>query len=102
MPSLLLQGTVANVLHVPSRTDKNTGEIYPPKDQVQIMSENVLQNGEKRLELVTLNTEHPEAFKRLLGLPVSVPVGVIGAVQLFALKGAAAPEATAGKPQASA
>lgn len=91
MPSLLLKGTVANVLHVPARTDKNTGEIYPAKDQVQIMSENVLQNGEKRLELVTLSTDHPDAYKKLLGRPVSIPVGVIGSVQLYAIKGAAAP-----------
>lgn len=91
MPALMLQGTVANVLHVPARTDKKTGEIYPARDQVQIMSENVLPGGEKRLELVTLTTEHPEAFRTLLGRPVSVPVGVIGSVQLYALKGAAAP-----------
>jgi hypothetical protein len=87
MPALLLQGTVANVLHVPARTDKKTGEIYPAKDQVQIMSENMLPSGEKRLELVTLSTDTPEAYRKLLGRPVSVPVGVIGQVQLYALKG---------------
>ena len=88
MPSLLLQGTVANVLHVPARTDKKkTGEVFPAKDQVQIMSENVLQNGEKRLELVTLTTDNPEAYKSLMGRPVRVPVGVIGAVQLYAVRG---------------
>lgn len=92
MPALLLQGTVANVLHVPARTDKNTGEVYPAKDQVQIMSENVLQNGEKRLELVTLTTETPEAYRKLLGRSVSVPVGVFGSVQLYAIKGAKAPD----------
>lgn len=99
MPALLLQGTVANVLHVEQRTDKKTGEIYPAKNQVQIMSETVLQNGEKRLELVTLNTDTPDAYRKLLGRPVSVPVGVIGAVQLYAVKGAAAPGAPADKPQ---
>lgn len=93
MPALLLQGTVANVLHVQQRTDKKTGEIYPAKDQVQIMSENVMPNGEKRLELVTLSTDTPDAFRKLLGRPVSVPVGVIGSVQLYAIKGAAAPAA---------
>ena len=92
MPSLMLQGTVANVLHVPARTDKKTGETYPAKDQIQIMSENVLQNGEKRLELVTLTTDNPEAYRKLLGRSVSVPVGAIGAIQLYALKGAAAPD----------
>lgn len=94
MPSLLLQGTVANVLHVPARTDKKTGEIFPAKDQVQIMSEMALPSGEKRLELVTLTTEHPEAFRRLMGRPVSVPVGVIGSIQIYALKGLEAAAAT--------
>lgn len=93
MPSLMLQGTVANVLHVPARTDKKTGDVYPAKDQVQIMSENVLQNGEKRLELVTLTTDTPDAYRKLLGRSVSVPVGVIGAVQLYSIKGSSAPSA---------
>ena len=92
MPSLLLQGTVANVLHVPARTDKKTGEMYPAKDQVQIMSENTMPNGEVRLELVTLTTDTPDAYRKLLGRPVSVPVGTIGSVQLYALKGQKAPE----------
>lgn len=94
MPSLNLRGTVANVLHVPARTDKKTGEVYAAKDQVQIMSETALPSGEKRLELVTLTTEHPEAFRRLMGRSVSVPVGVIGSVQLYALKGLEAAAAT--------
>lgn len=96
MPSLLLQGTVVNVLHVPARTDKNTGEIYAAKDQVQIMSENVLQNGEKRLELVTLTTDTPEAYRGLMGRSVSVPVGVFGSgLSFYGLKGQAAPKALA-------
>lgn len=93
MPKLILQGTVANVLHVPSRVDKKTGEVYPARDQVQVMSETTLPNGEKRLELVTLNTEHPDAFRKLMGCPVGIPVGVIGTPQLYALKGVEAPSA---------
>lgn len=96
MPMLTLNGIVQNVLHVPARTDKKTGEIYPAKDQIQIMAENTLQNGEKRFELVTMTTEHPESFRKLLGRFVSVPVGVFGSsIQFYALKGQAAPEALA-------
>lgn len=96
MAMLTLNGTVQNVLHVPARTDKKTGEIYAAKDQVQIMAENTLANGEKRLELVTLSTDHPDAFRKLLGRPVSVPVGVFGqGVTFYALKGQGAPEAPA-------
>ena len=95
MAMLTLNGIVQNVLDTPSRTDKKTGEIYPAKSQVQIMAENVLQNGQKRLDLVTLTTDHPEAFRSLLGRSVSVPVGVFasGAVTFYALKGQAAPSA---------
>lgn len=94
MAMLTLNGTVQNVLDVPSRTDRKTGEVFPAKTQVQIMAENTLQNGQKRLDLVTLTTDHPDAFRQLLGRPVSIPVGVFaqGGVTFYALKGQAAPE----------
>lgn len=94
MAMLTLNGIVQNVLDVPARTDKKTGEMYPAKTQVQIMAENVLQNGQKRFDLVTLTTDHPDAFRKLLGRSVSVPVGVFatGQVSFYALKGQAAPE----------
>lgn len=95
MAMLTLNGICQNVLHVESRTDRKTGEVYPAKDQVQILAENTLQNGEKRLELVTLNTEHPDAFRKLLGKPVRIPVGVFGngGVTFYALRGMEAPAA---------
>jgi hypothetical protein len=94
MPMLTLNGIVQNVLHIPARTDKKTGEIYAAKDQVQIMAENMLANGEKRLDLVTLTTEHPDSFRKLLGRSVSVPVGVFGKdISYYALKNQAAPTA---------
>lgn len=95
MAMLTLNGLVQNVLDTPARTDKKTGEIYPAKSHVQIMAENVLQNGQKRFDLVTLTTDHPEAFRKLLGMPVSIPVGVFAAGQVtyYALKGQTAPGA---------
>jgi hypothetical protein len=98
---LTLNGIVQNVLHVPARTDKKTGEIYAAKDQVQILAENDLQNGEKRLDLVTLTTEYPDAFRKLLGRSVSVPVGVFGKdVSYYALKNQAAPKEGVGMASA--
>lgn len=93
MAMLTLNGTVQNVLDVPARTDRKTGEVFPAKTQVQIMAENTLQNGQKRLDLVTLTTDHPEAFRKLLGRPVSIPVGVFasGPISYYALKGQEAP-----------
>jgi hypothetical protein len=95
MAMLTLNGIVQNVLDVPAKTDKKTGEVFPAKSQVQIMAENVLQNGQKRFELVTLTTDKPEAFRTLLGRSVSVPVGVFatGSVTFYALKGQEAPAA---------
>lgn len=95
MAMLTLNGVVQNVLDVPARTDKKTGEIYYAKTQIQILAENTLQNGQKRLDLVTLTTDHPDAFRKLLGKPVSIPVGVFatGAVTYYALKNQAAPGA---------
>lgn len=96
MAMLTLNGIVQNVFHTPAAADRKTGEIRAAKNSVQLMCENVLQTGDKRFELVTLSTEHPEAFKKLLGRPVSVPVGVFApgaSVQFYALKGVAAPAA---------
>ena len=98
MPMLTLNGQVINVFEQPAYTDKKTGEVSPAKHRVQIMAENMLQNGEKRIELVTLKVEHPDAYRALLGRSVRVPVGAFvsgNVVQFYALKGQTAPEGTA-------
>lgn len=98
MAMLTLNGVVQNVFRKTGGHDKKTGEIIPPSDHVQIMAENMLQNGEKRIELVTLKVETPEAYRALLGRPVRVPVGAFvsgTAVQFYALKGQGAPEGVA-------
>jgi len=95
MAMLTLNGIVQNVFRKSGGHDKKTGEIIPPSDHVQIMAENMLQNGEKRIELVTLKVEQPDAYRKLLGLPVRVPVGAFvsgTAVQFYALKGQQSPE----------
>lgn len=100
MAMLTLNGLVQNVLDVPARTDKKTGEIYPAKHQIQILAENDLPNGQKRLDLVTLTTEHPEAFRKLIGRAVSVPVGVFGQgiITYYALKGQQGPAVPLASP----
>lgn len=98
MPMLTLNGTVQNVFRKSGGTDRKTGEIIPASDHVQIMAENTLQNGEVRMELVTLKVDAPDAYRALLGRPVRVPVGAFvsgSAVQFYALKGQSAPEGTA-------
>lgn len=91
---LTLNGTVQNVFRTPEGHDKKTGEVIPAAERVQIMAENVLQNGEKRIELVTLKVEAGDAYRKLVGKQVRVPVGAFvaaGSVQFYALKGQSAP-----------
>lgn len=98
MSMLTLNGIVKNVFRTEATTDKKTGEVLPAKERVQIMAENTLQNGDKRIELVTLTVDAPEAYRQLVGRSVRVPVGVFvsgSAVQFYALKGQGKPEATA-------
>lgn len=95
MAMLTLNGIVHNVFRTDASTDRKTGEIRPAADRVQIMAENVLQNGEVRVELVTLKVEQGDAYRKLIGRPVRVPVGAFvsgSAIQYFALKGQALPE----------
>jgi hypothetical protein len=95
MSMLTLNGIVQNVFRMDASTDKKTGEVRPAADRVQIMAENTLQNGEKRIELVTLKVESGDAYRKLVGRSVRVPVGAFvsgSAVQFYALKGLGAPE----------
>lgn len=95
MSMLTLNGVVQNVFRMDASTDKKTGEVRPAADRVQIMAENTLQNGEKRIELVTLKVESGDAYRKLVGRSVRVPVGAFvsgSAVQFYALKGLGVPE----------
>jgi hypothetical protein len=74
MSMLMMTGEVFNVLQTPVGTNKE-GQQYGGDHQVQIMGDNPLTNGEVRKELVTLRTDHPEAFKKLVGKTVAVPIG---------------------------
>lgn len=75
MSMLTLNGIVQNVFATPASTDKKTGEIRPASVSAQILAENTLQSGEKRLEMVTLKVHAGEAFRKLTGQFVRVPVG---------------------------
>jgi len=82
MAMLNLHGTVLNVFKQPDFTDSE-GKTTTGRNKVQLMCENTLKNGEKRVELVSLSTDRPDLFRPLSGHLVGVPVGV------FAQKGGA-------------
>ena len=96
MSMLTLNGTVQNVFATPASTDKATGEIRPASTSAQILAENILESGEKRLEMVTLKVHAGEAYRKLIGQFVRVPVGAFvaqGAIRYYALKNEATPAA---------
>jgi hypothetical protein len=89
MSMLTLNGIVQNVFSKPASTDKATGEIRPASEHAQILAENFLETGEKRLDMVTLKVHQGEAFRKLEGQFVRVPVGAFvanGQIQFYSLK----------------
>jgi hypothetical protein len=89
MSMLTLNGTVANIYESPKGVNKTTGEAYGGQHRIQIMCENILQNGEKRIELVDLAVDDVAPYRELIGKPVRVPVGVYvnaGKPAFYALK----------------
>ena len=88
MSMLTLNGIVQNVFSKPESTDSKTGELRPASLHAQILAENVLQTGEKKLEMVTLKV-HTEAFRKLVGQNVRVPVGAFvanGGIMFYSLR----------------
>lgn len=76
MSMLTLNGTVANIYEAPKGVNKETGEAYGGQHRIQVMCENTLKNGEKRIELVDLTIEDIQPYREAIGKPVRVPVGV--------------------------
>lgn len=75
-PMFTLCGQVANVYVQPGGTSKKTGEVFDPRDKVQILGHVPLQGGGSKLELVTLNVEDAKVFQQYQGKDIRVPVGV--------------------------
>jgi hypothetical protein len=93
MSMLTLNGVVQNVFAKAASTDTKTGEVRPASLHAQILAENVLESGEKRLEMVTLKV-HTDEYRKLEGQTVRVPVGAFvanGAIMYYALRNEAQP-----------
>lgn len=101
---LTLHGTILNVFETPEGVSKD-GEKFGGGYRVQIMVENVLKNGSKRMDMITLTTDDPEAFKKLLGRPAAVPVGAFASgtnVQFYIRKQSDGPKPLAAGSSAAA
>lgn len=89
MSMLTLNGRVANIYEAPKGVNKTTGEVFGGQERIQLMCENRLQNGEKRIELHDLTVEDAGVYREQMGKAVSVPVGVYvngGKAAFYALK----------------
>lgn len=89
MAMLTLNGIVQNVFSKPASVDKETGEQRPATDHAQILAENILESGEKRLDMVTLKVHAIETYRNLVGQRVSVPVGAFVSgknIQFYSLR----------------
>ena len=75
-PMFTLCGQVVNVFVQPGGTSKKTGEVFDPRDKVQILGHVPLQGGGSKFDLVTLNVEDANVFKQHTGKQIRVPVGV--------------------------
>jgi hypothetical protein len=99
MSMLTLNGLVQNVFSKPESKDRQTGEVRPATENVQILAENILESGEKRLEMVTLKVLSGEVYRKLMGKHVRIPVGAFianGSLLFYALKTEPVPLLAAG------
>jgi len=58
-------------------------------DMVEILAENIMENGDKRLDMVTLKVPNGEPYRKAVGHAVSVPVGAFvaeGKIAYYVLK----------------
>lgn len=94
MAMLTLNGVLQNVFNKPESKDPKTGEIRPSTENAQILAENILESGEKRLEMVTLKVHAGAAFRKLIGQKVRIPVGAFvadGTIKFYALRNESQP-----------
>lgn len=91
MSMFTVTGEVRNVYHQPGATDKETGEIKPGSDKVQILGDVPVQGGGSKLDLITLTIPEGMDFKPFLKRTVSVPLGFFspakGSIVCFIPKG---------------
>lgn len=89
-PMFNLTGQVINVYQSPTGTTKE-GKEYGGQDKVQILGAIPLDNGEYRNDLISLTTDQGDAFQKLTGKPVTLPVAFYspskGVVNFYLPKG---------------
>lgn len=88
---LSLCGQVLNVFANPKGVNKSTGEEYGGGHKVQLLANITLNNGETKMDIVTISTDTPAVYEANKGNVVRIPVKAFsmekGQVGFYALKG---------------
>lgn len=91
MSMFTVMGKVVHVFDQPGRLDKETGEMTPDSVRLQMMGQMPVQNGETRLDLITVKVENKETYEKLKGKDIRLPVGAFapskGQIIYFVPKG---------------
>lgn len=90
MSYLSLTGQVAGIYESPKGTDRETGAEYGGSHYVQLLCDEQMRNGERKLSLFTLRTDDPHLFEPHRGAAVAVPVGAYvrnGGLSFYLSKG---------------
>jgi len=87
-----VMGKVVNVFDQPGQTNKETGEIAPTTPRLQMMGQMPVQNGETRLEMITVKVEDKKTYAQLINKNIRLAVGAFapskGQIIYFVPKGA--------------
>lgn len=78
--AIILRGKLMGLYKSPNFTNRDTGEVVQGKTKVQIMAENVLKNGEKKMELfdISISLEKAISLQDKVGKDIDVEVGYFG------------------------
>lgn len=75
--SLTLTATVVNVFPTSEFIDKKTGDVTPAGHKVQMQYTEPVKAGGEKIVLKDMNIRlHGDAYKKVIGKLVSVPVGI--------------------------
>ena len=92
MSMFTVMGKVVNVFDQPGQIDKETGEIGKTTPRLQMMGQMPVQNGETRLEMITVKVEDKKTYSDLINKTIRLAVGAFapskGQIIYFVPKGA--------------
>jgi len=91
MSMFTVMGKVIHVFDQPGRVDKDTGEKGEDSVRLQMLGEMPVQNGQSRMDMITVKIEEKEVYEKLQGKTIRLPVGAFapskGQIIYFVPKG---------------